>query len=644
MNFYGLIILVVLSAILISCESERKVEVAPEKIVSDYPKVEIPSVLHNLKYDESGRLYQQSGNDSLKRYLQIPDPVYTLDKFEIDPVGSDSGITFDFDDIYFDGKLYYGFILSDREYPYPVYFKRYAKIIGGICKINIKKNLSGKYDLPGWQEKGKAKIGYRIVNEQGQIIYDGKRNITYQDSFRVDTSIIEGPFLNKLTHNSAVISFKTNVKCKTSIEVDDRMINDSELRMDHEIMIDGLKAAAMYNYKVNYGGNSDRAEFTTAPKPGSRSKFSFAFASDSRSGRGGGERDIYGANAYIMKKIAALCTQQDAAFLQFTGDLIDGYLTSMSGTLLQYTNWKRSIEPFAAWIPVNLAMGNHESLNYKFGNSKGNGLSVDKFPYDTASGETAFAKAVVNPLNGPESEDGSKYDPNPNRRDFPSYKENVFYYVYDNAAMISLNSNYWYSPSRRQIPKIGGGLHGYIMDNQLNWLEETIKKLEEDKNIDHVFVTLHTPAFPNGGHSDDDMWYAGDNSYRPYIAGKAVDKGIIERRDEFLDLLINNSSKVVAILAGDEHNYSRMKITRDTKIYPDDWQRERIEISRPIWHITNGSAGAPYYGQEILPWTPWVEKFSTQYAVCFLEIDGREVILKVIDPDTLEEIELVKLK
>jgi hypothetical protein len=94
------------------------------------------------------------------------------------------------------------------------------------------------------------------------------------------------------------------------------------------------------------------------------------------------------------------------------------------------------------------------------------------------------------------------------------------------------------------------------MDNQIKWLRETIAKLEKDRDIDHIFVTQHTPAFPNGGHSRDDMWYSGDNSKRPFIAGKPVDKGIIERRDEYLDILINESTKVVGMLTGDEHNYN----------------------------------------------------------------------------------------
>jgi hypothetical protein len=205
--------------------------------------------------------------------------------------------------------------------------------------------------------------------------------------------------------------------------------------------------------------------------------------------------------------------------------------------------------------------------------------------------------------------------------------------------MISLNSNYWFSPTIERVPEIGGNLHGYLMDNQLLWLKSTLEKLEDDENVDHVFVTLHTPILPNGGHVEDDMWYNGNNSFRPYVAGKPVEKGIIERRDQLLDLLMNHSTKVVAALTGDEHNYNRLRLTEDTPIYLDDYKGDRLTEFRPIWLINNGAGGAPYYGQEDTPWMSHLEAFSTQNAVVFFHVDGDSITIEVINPDTMELID-----
>lgn len=633
----GTIFFLAILIALTSCEQNQEAN-------EEFEKHEIPAMLTNLQYDSQGRLVFEHPENG-KKYMQAADnAIYTIDKLSSEPIGTDSGLAFDFRIPQLNGTLFYGFILQNANRKQPVYFKRTSEIRAGKTEVNIIKNLSGKYDIADWEEKGRFVFGYRVADESGRLIYDGKVNVSGKDPFNVDLSIIEGPFLNMLTDESAVISFRTNRSAVCRIFADGRTFEDAEAATNHEIAIDNLSPEKKYDYKIEFGENVFESALTTAPKPGTRKPLVFGFASDSRGGTGGGERDIFGVNAYIMKKIAALCAYKDVAFFQFTGDLIDGYLYNFDEQLLQYSNWKRAIEPFAHDIPFNIAFGNHESLNYILMAGDEEGPVFDRFPYKRFSAEEAFAQIVTNPMNGPESEDGSSYDPNPDKMDFPSYKENVFYYIYDNIAMVALNSDYWYTPSKELIPHIGGNLHGYIMDRQLQWLENTILMLEKDETVDHIFITLHTPVFPNGGHAKDDMWYYGNNEKRPWINGKKADQGIIERRDAILEILVNKSSKALAILTGDEHNYSRMKISAETEIYPDDWQGERIDISRPIWHITNGSAGAPYYGQEELPWSSSVELFSTKYALVLFRVDGKKVDIEVIDPDNLEPIEEASLR
>ena len=331
--------------------------------------------------------------------------------------------------------------------------------------------------------------------------------------------------------------------------------------------------------------------------------------------------------------------------MQFSGDLIDGYLTQPEAMHVQYANWKRAIQPFAHYFPVYISMGNHETLNRLF-SSRDDGVYVmlDRFPYQTESAERIFADNFVNPENGPVSEDGAAYDPQPDMQNFPSYKENVFYYTYDNVGVVVLNSDYWYSPSTRSISQVGGGLHGYIMDNQVEWLAGVLDDFEQNENIDHVFITQHTPFFPNGGHVGDDMWYRGNNSFRPYVAGTALEKGIIERRDELLDLLVNKSSKVIAILTGDEHNFARTEIGPETVIHPENYEPQKVSLSRTIYQINNGAAGAPYYAQEQTPWTPFVSGFTTQNALVLFNVNGKELTMEVFNPDTLEKFDELKMR
>ncbi len=596
----------------------------------------IPGVYKNLVYGDDEVLYYQIDIGYIPAYEQ--EELYPLAKMMGNPKGTKTGLIFNFKNKDLNGTLYYGFIpYGDSKHPYPVYFHSSSQIREGKAEINILSNLSGKYDMVEWQKNARGTLGYRILNEKGEFIYDGKITFKGTGPFDIDHTIIEGPFINLLQPDGATISFTTNFKSMARILVNKKEFFDKEKTKIHEIEIVGLKPGTEYKYAILLvGGGKQTFSFKTAPEKGSRKPFIFAYCSDSRNGQGGGERNLFGANYYIMKKIMALTKYKDARFMQFSGDLIDGYLVNESEIDLQYANWKRSVEPFAHYLPVYTSMGNHEVLLHAFVDTNDCFIRIDKFPFDKNSAEAVFARNFVNPVSELKSEDGAYYDPNENMTDFPGYEENVYYYSYDNIAMLVLNSNYLFAPDLISYQTLGGNLHGYIMDNQLKWLENTLYKFENDSLVDHIFVTLHTPAFPNGGHVTDDMWYNGNNAPRPYINGNPVKKGIIERRDEFLDIIINKNSKVVALLTGDEHNYNRLRICKEMPKYPENWRGEKLEITRDILQINNGAAGAPYYAQEQTPWTEFVSGFTTQNAVVFIYVDGEKVWVEVLNPDTLE--------
>jgi 3',5'-cyclic AMP phosphodiesterase CpdA len=605
----------------------------------------IPAVYSNIFTDASGKLYIEVGG--VKYYKSETPPWYSLEKMMGNPQGKPNGIQFDFDNPKFKGKLVYGLIpFGDSKHPYPVYLYASAKIEEGKCFVDIQDRLDGRYDMTGWEKSGKGTLGYRVISKTGQFYYDGQISFIAGPVFGIDTTLVEGPFINLLEPEGATISFKTNVKTVCHVKAGGKTFSDKEATYQHEIKVSGLRPNSAYDYEVLYGSNRQNYSFKTAPKEGSRTQFSFGYASDSRAGNGGGERTFIGVNHYIVKKIMALANQQNVAFCQFTGDLVSGYSKHRTEIDLEYTNWKQAIAPFAHYFPVVTAMGNHEALIDIF-EKEGvrKRFRIDQFPFETRSAEVAFAENFVNPTNGPISEDNSIYDPNKNTIDFPSYDENVFYYIYDNLAMIVLNSDYFYAPSISGSPQSSGNLHGYLMDNQIKWLENTIAQLEKNKDIDHIIVTQHTPAFPNGGHVGDDMWYRGNNKYRPYVAGKPVEKGIIERRDEYLDILVNKSKKVIAILTGDEHNYCRTEIGPNTTIYNEDYPEDkRIKLSRTIYQINNGAAGAPYYAQEQTPWSEYVGGFTTQNALVIMYVDGLSLKMKVLNPDTLEEVDKLELR
>jgi hypothetical protein len=630
---------------------------------SAFAPVEIPAIFAHLIEYQDGKMVMVDRDKDKVYPLRSETPAYTLAAMEDNISGTADGLAFNFGEL--NGKLYYGLInFQDGKNPFPVFFKKPAQIENGKAQVQITA-LSGKYDMSGWEKKGKGTLGYRVVNAQGQIIYDGRVSFVVGNGpFLVNVTFLEGPTVHNVTDNSATIAFDTNFPSTAIVNVGNQQFSASQKQRHHEVKLTGLTPDTQYDYTVTVQAtstadarqkltNSRALALRTAPRPGSRQPFVFAYASDSRNGQGGGERNIHGTNAYIMKKIMAVAQAKNASFLQFTGDMIDGRLNNLPETRLQYRNWKRALEPFTHYMPFYATLGNHEGLFRTFDDGSEIGIEVARFPFGTESAEALFAEVFVLPENGPISEDGAKYDPNPQQPgDFPTYQENVYYYVYDNVAMVVLNTNYlfsrsfkyWFAKKGTKGNVLGGGgLHGYLMDKQLEWLGKTLNMLEADPKIDFVFVTQHTPPFPNGGHKVDDMWYDGNNEPRPHLAGKPIKRGVLEQRNIYLNHVFKHQ-KVVAILTGDEHNYARLKLTPNTQIYPSDWKKDKVQVTRSLWQINNGAAGAPYYAQETLPWSEQVKTFSTQNAVVFFHISGQNIRMEVVNPDTLTIIEKVKIK
>lgn len=603
----------------------------------------VPKILSHIRPDEQGKLCILM-EDSTKLTLVGGGPGYTLSQLRGNPKGTQKGISLNFNrkDLY--GRIIYGLInYKDAIHPIPVYRSMAALISKGKAELDFDL-LRGRFDMSGWEKTGYGTIGYRVVTNRGAIIYDGIVSFSGTGPFEVINTILTGPFVNLVTDHSATISFETSQRSICSVKVGEKEFVDPEPVFRHEIELTGLQPGKEYTYVVKYGMEQSYA-FNTAPEPGSRKPFLFSYSSDSRGGNGWGERNLYGPNAYILKKIMAVGAQQKVAFAQFTGDLISGYGTDPDNLLLQYHNWLITVTPFGHQFPIIIGMGNHEALSSTFSDPQRKfRISVDKFPYADESAEALFARVAVNPHNGPASEDGSLYDPDLKTTDFPPYDETVFYYTYDNVAMVVLNSNYLYTTNANYAAVIGGNIHAYVMDNQMKWLKKTLSHMEKDDNIDHVFVTIHTPFFPNGGHVYDDMWYDGHNEPRPNIAGKNAEKGIIERRDQLLDMIVNKSPKVAALLTGDEHNYCKTKIGPETPIYPKGYKEKKLKLKRTIYQINNGAAGAPYYAQQQTPWSAFTSGFTTQNAVCMFRVEGKKVSMVVINPDTLEEVDSLELR
>lgn len=460
-------------------------------------------------------------------------------------------------------------------------------------------------------------------------------------------TLTEGPFVDLVTHNSAIISWETDIPTKGTVLADNRQFLSLNPVIRHEVNLTKLKPNTLYSYQVNYGINTPTYTFKTAPDQGMRTPFKFGFMSDSRAGVGGGERAQNGVNAKDLGRFAIELYNKKADFVCFGGDLINGYTSDVQDYEAQLETWKRTIQPVAANIPFYESIGNHEQVGTYYKVVTPN-LKQDEYYIQFTgtvgenSAEAIFAKEFVNPQ-------GSQYGlgiPKPENKGSsemggvdvgPSYSENVYSFTYSRVHFISLNSNYWSTGYRSlsefgqksqdktainlALKHLGGNREGYMLPNQIEWLKQELDAAQKDLNVDWIFIILHEPPFPNGGHVKDAMYWGtpGEGGTGGYN-DKSVPLGdVLDMRNRFWKIL-SSKSKVLAVLCGDEHNYSRTLI--DSSINPD--------FQFPVWQVISGGCGAPYYVQDkTVPWVDKVKAFAIDKHFCLFSVDGKRVGLEV---------------
>ena len=584
------------------------------------------------------------------------------------------------------GEIYFGLIPPNSVYEEP-YFKREAKIVNGTALLDISKFVKNSWqgypalDIYGWHNKTtfKGTIYYKMVlhGSNRDYIYYGRVSFKRLENgtFIKIITITEGPIVANVTSDDpskVIVVFETDRPSKGIVNVIGvGNFTDNNIATRHEIAVKGLKPNTTYKYYViaidpSTGENitSRTYWFKTAPEKGSRHSFKWVFTNDGRGATGGEERDVCGVNAYVNSLIFAQALEKNASFVVYTGDLITGYTKRPEDYIMQLKTWRLIAEPANHYIPIYVTMGNHEFLVNAWDDGTFFGVQLDKWPYDTMSSEALFAKEFVNPTNGPKSEDGASYDPDPNVDNFPPYKETAYYFRYGNIMVVVVNTDYW-GAIESEVSKYGGNIMGYIMDKQLEWLKKVLDEAEQDPTIDWIFVVGHTPAFPAGGHTVDSMWYKGNNTYRPYIydyvTGKLVPapKGIVERRNEFWEIL-SNHSKVLAYFSGHEHNYYRILITNKTPVgvpEVDDVNGDGVldkyspnpKFKYPVWEINVGTAGAEYYAKrndQYVPWKDEVKAFSIIPGYVLIEVNGKHVELKYysIYGQLLDKVDLTSIR
>jgi hypothetical protein len=430
------------------------------------------------------------------------------------------------------------------------------------------------------------------------------------DQFQKMPTIIEGPNVSLVDETSATIWWITDTPVEGSVEVRGKRFTCAVTAGRNVARVEQLSPGTRYDYRVTLGDRPDayttRAyAFSTSPE---EPDFSFVFTCDGRTGGlGGGETALEGINGESARALSIQMDRHRPAFLIFTGDLVSGYTSSVEDYRAQLRSWKRIYGPLWRWMPIYAGMGNHESLLNVYDQR----LQFDKSGPQSA--EAIFAEEFMHPMNGPE----------PEQSGLPPYQGAVYSFRYGNCHFVQLNSDYWYSSLPQEV---GGNYFGRLLPGQLAWLEQDLSEARHNR-AQHIFVFVHEPAFPNGGHVQDALW------------GGGVVEGVAAR-DRFWKAVCDAGA--VAVFSGHEHNYSRMRIDANTPVHIDGTPNPAF--GKPVWQIIQGAAGAPFYPRDkTTPWSAHVDKFVAHtWSYCHVTVKGGVVKLETYSytGELLDEVQL----
>lgn len=438
------------------------------------------------------------------------------------------------------------------------------------------------------------------------------------------TTILYGPYVDQVTAGGAIISWTTDRPSRGVVELlsaDGKtkvksFLGEPTAKTQQQIKISGLQPGMAYRYQVlvfdpsaDTPVNTSRAyRFHAAPVKGQ--KFQFVFMSDGRPSPGGGFSNFGGVNAAVTEQFLLDGYRRGADLILFGGDLSAGYTSSVENFDMMLNMWKHISDPVGHVLPIYEGFGNHESLQEFYIDQAGNRYHRDK-PGEV-NAESEFARHFANPQEdfpAPEVFNGVKG---------PSYRGTTYSFDYGNAHFVMLNMDYSFTgggPGRNNALAwkiLGGNREGYIMNNQMKWLEKDLAAARK-RGIDHIFICGHDMAFPTGGHAYDAMWWNGLND--PSIPVGDV----LAMKERFMKLV--NRYRVTALLFGHEHNYSRMII--DHTVDP--------VMQHSVTQFVSGGAGAPFYPADTtVPWKHAVKKFSMTHHYLMLTVEGAKVSFAAI--------------
>jgi hypothetical protein len=567
----------------------------------------------------AGRFYSQYANAETWTNTPEPTPLETTNLIlQREPwveVAEDGNVTIRWEtrDPEPGGAVYWGITMPDQRFAQARYRKSSRESLEAPATehsvtFRVRSLEDHHYDVSHLADGGGV-IEYRVDQRSNALatsrLYDRRfaYEHTSETTVRRVPTVIEGPFVDYQGGGTFVVSFDVDHRVLPAVvwsasDGQSGSVLATEAGTHFELALPQLPPDVRVAYQILLRGHDNdvfaQRAWDFGTQAGVETPVRFAVMSDSRSGYGSGEASYEGTNLTTIRRFFADSIRQGAQFIVFPGDLADGYVSIPGDLELQYGAWKDSSELAGRMLPIFEGMGNHDVVVDAFTNGVQRDRSGD------LNSQSLFSAHFVNPTNGPTRESEAA----------PAYGETVYSWDWGAHHFVMLNTNYWWTSLYDVAAEaaVAGEFNreGYLMDEQMRWLDADLAAARA-RGMQEIILFAHEPPFPNGGHTDDAMYWRGNPA-------------AVARRDELVDIMLRH--RVTAIFTGDEHNYSRTRI--DSSISP--------AFEGRTWSIVTGGCGAPYYAHETgLPWSDNVEYFSGQQHYVLVDLDGSGTRVQVFN-------------
>jgi hypothetical protein len=276
--------------------------------------------------------------------------------------------------------------------------------------------------------------------------------------------------------------------------------------------------------------------------------------------------DNEGMNEVVTKAVAKAASDENAAILLWTGDVVNVNDTNADTLKNGLEKWRGIMEPLYSKVKIWPVRGNHEVYRYLCKDSN------DGEPIPNAAGvwRDVFSGRFALPSNGPKGEEGL-----------------TFYSTEGSALIIGLDEY----PGPDPDP-----LRRKHLVNQ-KWLDRVLKQNRKP----FTFVYGHEAAFMAGRHKDDDTLAAD-----------------VSARNLFWQSLVHAKA---LYFCGHDHFYDRMSVVRNGPT-PG---REVFQITAGTAGAPAYTAGQ-YAGSTLWKLQP-AKHFDNVYGFILIEVDGNNTTI-----------------